>query len=43
MGDADSIYNNPKTDYTKKLISAIPKGQLNDIKESIEKKKQILN
>ena len=43
MGDADTIYNNPKTDYTKKLISAIPKGQLNDIKESIEKKKQILN
>jgi peptide/nickel transport system ATP-binding protein len=42
MGDADSIYNNPKTEYTKKLIHAIPKGQLNDIKESIEKKKQIL-
>ena len=42
MGDADSIYNNPKTEYTKKLIHAIPKGLLNDIKESIEKKKQIL-
>ena len=26
MGDADDIYNNPKTEYTKKLISAIPKG-----------------
>jgi peptide/nickel transport system ATP-binding protein len=25
-GDADSIYNNPKTEYTKKLIEAIPKG-----------------
>lgn len=43
MGDADSIFNNPKTEYTKKLISAIPKGQLNNIKEFIEKKKQILN
>ena len=26
LGDADQIYNNPKTDYTKKLIAAIPKG-----------------
>lgn len=25
-GDADSIYENPKTEYTKKLIEAIPKG-----------------
>lgn len=25
-GDADSIYNDPKRDYTKKLIEAIPKG-----------------
>ena len=25
-GDADEIYYNPKTDYTKKLINAIPKG-----------------
>jgi len=40
MGDADSIYNNPQCDYTKKLIGAIPKGQLEDIKASIEKKKQ---
>ncbi len=39
MGDADSIYNNAKSEYTKKLISAIPKGQLNDIKNSIERKK----
>lgn len=39
MGDADSIYNDPKTDYTKKLISAIPKGQLEDIRAAIEKKK----
>ncbi|MCK7589583.1 ABC transporter ATP-binding protein [Subsaxibacter sp. CAU 1640] len=26
MADADEIYSNPKTDYTKKLIHAIPKG-----------------
>ena len=26
MGDADAIYNNPKTDYAQKLIDAIPKG-----------------
>ncbi len=40
MGDADSIYTNPQSEYTKKLIGAIPKGQLEDIKASIEKKKQ---
>ncbi len=39
MGDADDIYNNPKTEYTQKLISAVPKGQLEDIREAIEKKK----
>ncbi|WP_242131076.1 ABC transporter ATP-binding protein [Aestuariivivens marinum] len=26
LDDADVIYNNPKTEYTKKLIHAIPKG-----------------
>lgn len=26
MGEADSIYNNPQKEYTKKLIEAIPKG-----------------
>lgn len=39
IGDADDIYNNPQTAYTQKLISAIPKGQLEDIKAAIEKKK----
>jgi peptide/nickel transport system ATP-binding protein len=38
MGEADEIYNNPKTEYTKKLISAIPKGELEDIKKRIEGK-----
>ena len=26
FGEADTIYNNPKSSYTKKLINAIPKG-----------------
>ena len=39
MGDADQIYLNPQTEYTKNLISSIPKGQLTDIKASIEKKR----
>jgi len=26
LGDADEIYENPQTEYTKKLIEAIPKG-----------------
>ncbi len=38
IGDADDIYMNPQRDYTRKLISSIPKGQLTDIKASIEKK-----
>ncbi|MCW3103485.1 MAG: yliA [Bacteroidetes bacterium] len=40
MGDADSIYNNPQTEYTKNLIGAIPKGQLEDIQASIDRKLQ---
>jgi peptide/nickel transport system ATP-binding protein len=39
MGDADDIYNNPKTAYTQKLIQSIPKGNLDDIKKAMEKKK----
>jgi peptide/nickel transport system ATP-binding protein len=35
MGDADAIYNNPQTEYTKKLIGAIPKGRLEDIEAAI--------
>lgn len=38
MGDADQIYSNPQTEYTKKLIAAIPKGRLEDIKASIKEK-----
>jgi len=32
MGAADEIYANPQRAYTQKLISAIPKGDLEDIK-----------
>ncbi len=39
MGLADEIYANPQTEYTKELINAIPKGELEDIKASMEKKK----
>lgn len=32
MGIADEIYNNPQQEYTKNLIAAIPKGNVDDIK-----------
>jgi peptide/nickel transport system ATP-binding protein len=38
IGDADAIYNDPQTEYTKRLISAIPKGQLEDIRKAMGKK-----
>lgn len=41
MGDADEIYFNPQTEYTKNLINSIPKGQLEDIKASIDKKNSL--
>ncbi len=41
MGESDSIYANPQTDYTKKLISAIPKGELDDIKTRMAEKEQV--
>ena len=41
MGGADSICDNPQTEYTQKLISAIPKGRLEDIQASIEAKKML--
>jgi peptide/nickel transport system ATP-binding protein len=39
MGDADQVYNMPQTEYTQKLISAIPKGELDDIRASMSKKR----
>jgi ABC-type multidrug transport system fused ATPase/permease subunit len=40
MGDADQIYSFPRTEYTKRLIAAIPKGRLEDIEASIKAKKE---
>jgi peptide/nickel transport system ATP-binding protein len=42
LGLADEIYANPKTAYTKELIDAIPKGEVEDIQSSINKKKNNL-
>ena len=38
MGDADQLYNTPKTSYTQKLIDAIPEGKMEDIKENLKQK-----
>lgn len=42
MGDADEIYNNPQSEYTKGLINAIPKGELADIKAAQDSKQKNL-
>lgn len=36
LNTADNVYNNPQKEYTQKLISAIPKGQTEDIKKRME-------
>jgi peptide/nickel transport system ATP-binding protein len=41
MGDADRIYNNPETEYTRKLIEAIPEGKIEDIEKHHKKKLSI--
>jgi peptide/nickel transport system ATP-binding protein len=38
MGDPDEIYINPKSDYTRKLIDSIPKGNIENIKAAIAQK-----
>jgi len=38
MGDADEICNNPKTEYTRRLIDSIPKGRMEDIIKSTQLK-----
>jgi len=38
IGDADSIYYNPQKAYSKKLIKAIPKGRVEDIKSRLDSK-----
>lgn len=41
MGIADEIYNNPKKEYTQRLIGAIPKGELGDIERRIAASKRV--
>lgn len=38
MGDADEIYNYPKSKYTRNLIDAIPKGRIEDLEKRLGKK-----
>jgi peptide/nickel transport system ATP-binding protein len=40
MGIAEDIYSNPKSEYTRTLINSIPKGELEDIKRSMEEKER---
>lgn len=42
IANADEIYFNPKTEYTKKLIHSIPKGSLEDIKRLHDEKNKML-
>jgi peptide/nickel transport system ATP-binding protein len=42
IGDADEICNNPKSEYTQNLINSIPKGRLEDIQSSMDKKSSLL-
>lgn len=38
MGDADEIYKNPKSEYTKRLIDSIPRGTIDALNVSAFKK-----
>ena len=40
MGPSDEIYNKPQNEHTKKLIDAIPKGRIEDIKAHLKSRKQ---
>lgn len=40
MGYAEDLYRNPQKEYTRNLISAIPKGDLEDIRRAQLKRKQ---
>ena len=41
MGDADEVCNQPKSEYTQKLISSIPKGRADDIRKHLEQKNKV--
>ena len=40
IGYADDIYENPETDYTKDLVTSIPRGEVEDIKANLAARKQ---
>lgn len=42
MDFAERIYANPQTEYTKKLINAIPKGELDDIRKNLDRKAMLI-
>ena len=42
-GDTISTLQNPKKEYTKKLIDAIPEGKLDDIKKHVKKRDAKIN
>jgi len=39
MGDSDEIYFNPQKEYTRRLINAVPKGTIDDIKAVMSSRK----
>ncbi|HTB31945.1 MAG TPA: ABC transporter ATP-binding protein [Bacteroidia bacterium] len=43
MGDANKIYFNPQKEYTKRLINAVPKGRIEDIKASLQNRKETIH
>lgn len=42
-GDADDIYFNPQKEYTRRLINAVPKGRIEDIKAALSARKSVLH
>lgn len=40
-GYSEDIYLNPQTDYTRELISAIPKGELSDIRAALDRRQKV--
>ncbi|WP_026462378.1 ABC transporter ATP-binding protein [Adhaeribacter aquaticus] len=41
-GTAEAIYTNPQHPYTRTLLAAIPKGEIEDIKNALEKRETML-
>ncbi len=43
MGDSDEIYFNPQKEYTKRLINAVPRGTIEDIKAAVSSRHSYRN